>query len=109
MIVDTYARLPRLVRLYIIQVLIGFAVSAAFVGILLYTDFAHLRSLMLSTRGGAIAGFLLFFFNGLVFAGVQFAITIMNMGESEDADPKGGKRQPVATAEPALVRIDSRR
>ncbi|WP_240607872.1 hypothetical protein [Pararhodobacter oceanensis] len=82
--------LPRLVRVYFTQIAIGFGLSAAFVGLLLGFDVANLRSLMLSTQGGAIAGFLLFFFNGLVFAGVQFAITIMRMAEPTDRPPHSG-------------------
>lgn len=98
-------KLPRLVRLYISQVLMGFGLSGVFVGLLLGLDVAHLRTLMLATQGGAIAAFMLFFFNGLVFAGVQFAMTIMRMAEPEDKGPRGGRRQPVATGQLARVRV----
>jgi hypothetical protein len=97
--------LPRLVRVYLRQVAIGFVLSAVFVGLLLGLNVANLRSLMLATQGGAIAGFLLFFFNGLIFAGVQFGITIMRMAVSEDKTPRGGRRAPVAVAQPARVRV----
>ena len=40
-----------------------------------------------------MALFLLWFFHGIVFAGVQFAIAIMNM--AEDDEPRGGLRLPV--------------
>jgi hypothetical protein len=70
---------------------------------------ANLRSLMLATEGGAIAAFLLFFFNGLVFAGVQFAMTIMRMAEPEDKGPRGGRRKPVATTTPARVQVAANR
>lgn len=96
--------LPRLVRLYLRQVLIGFGLSAAFVALLLGFDVAHLRSLILATQGGAIAAFLLFFFNGLVFAGVQFAISIMRLAEPEPRDPPRGHRAPEAQPEPVPVR-----
>ena len=90
--------LPRLVRLYIRQCLIGFAISGVFVGLILGFDVAGLRGLVTTTQGGYLAVFLLFFFNGLVFAGVQFAITIMRMGKDDDDDrgPGGGLREPVA-------------
>ena len=101
-------RLPRLVRLYLRQIALGFALSAVFVGLLLGFNVANLRSLMLHTQGGAIAAFLLFFFNGLVFAGVQFAIAIMRMAEPEDKGPKGGHRAPSATHQPARVRVAAR-
>lgn len=101
--------LPRLVRLYIRQVAIGFGLSAIFVGLLLGLDVAGLRTLILSTQGGAIAAFLLFFFNGLVFAGVQFAITIMRMAQPEGSPPRGGRKAPVATRQPARVRVAAKR
>ncbi len=106
---ETEPGLPRLVRLYIRQVAIGFALSAVFVGLLLGLDVAHLRSLMLTTQGGFIAAFMLFFFNGLVFAGVQFAISIMRMADPEDKGPKGGHRAPVPTRTPARVRVEAGR
>jgi hypothetical protein len=51
---------------------------------------------------------MLFMFNGLVFAGVQFAITIMHM--AEDETPRGGgRRDPVLTElVPMPVRPKSR-
>jgi hypothetical protein len=40
--------------------------------------------------------------NGVVFAGANFAITILRMGDEEEP-PKGGRRVPVATDIPARV------
>lgn len=86
------SQLPELVKLYIRQVLIGFGIAGVFVGLLVWLNVANLQHLLFNTSGGWLAAFLLFFFNGLVFAGVQFAITIMRMAEPEDKD-QGGKRQ----------------
>lgn len=83
--------LPPLIRLYIRQCLIGFALAAVFVGLLLGFDIAGLRGLVLTTRGGWLAVFLLWFFNGLVFAGAQFGISIMRMAEASDGDDTGGR------------------
>lgn len=94
--------MPKLVRLYIRQILVGFGLSAVFVSALLYTNVANLWHLVTSSDIGWIAVAMLFMFNGLVFAGVQFAITIMRM-EHEDDEPKGGKRVPVATSIPVRV------
>lgn len=91
--------MPQLVRLYIGQVLIGFGLSAIFVAGLLWADVARLRSLIMATQGGWMALFLLFFFNGLVFAGVQFAIKIMGMAEKPEP-PSGGRRGHVAPMVP---------
>lgn len=96
--------MPRLVKLYIRQVLIGFGLSAAFVTALLWQDVAGLRHLIAGSPDGALALFLLFMFNGIVFAGVQFAITIMRMGESADDDDRG-RRAPEAVALPAPVAV----
>lgn len=93
--------MPELVRLYIKNVLIGFALSGIFVFALLYTNVANLWHLVSSSDIGWIAVVMLVFFNGVVFAGVQFAITVMRM--DEDDEPKGGKRAPVATNIPARV------
>ena len=97
--------LPRLVKLYIRQVAFGFALSAVFVALLLGFNIANLRGLILSAQGGYIAGFLLFFFNGLVFAGVQFAISIMRMGDDDDSGPRGGHRQRVSRGVPQLIPV----
>ncbi|KPQ08161.1 MAG: Na+/H+ ion antiporter subunit [Rhodobacteraceae bacterium HLUCCA12] len=97
--------MPELVKLYIRQVLIGFALAGVFVAALLWADVARLRSLILATDGGWIALFLLFFFNGLVFAGVQFAIRVMQMAEPEKPDDDAGHRDAVPTLEPAVVRV----
>ena len=101
--------LPKLVRLYIRQVAIGFGLSAVFVGLLIGFNVANLRGLMVSTQGGYIAAFLLFFFNGLVFAGVQFAISIMRMADKDDQGPKGGHRQSVRHGQPIPLRVTTGR
>lgn len=94
--------MPKLVRLYIKNVIFGFGLSALFVTALLYSNVANLWHLISTSDMGWIAVVMLVFFNGVVFAGVQFAITIMRM-EHEDDEPKGGKRVPVATNIPARV------
>jgi hypothetical protein len=94
--------MPKLVRLYIKNVLFGFALSSLFVFALLYTNVANLWHLISTSDMGWIAVVMLVFFNGVVFAGVQFAITIMRM-EHDDDEPQGGKRVPVATNIPARV------
>lgn len=96
--------LPRLVRLYIRHVAIGFALSAVFVGLLMWFDIGRLASLIAGTRGGWMALFLLWFFNGLVFAGVQFAIAVMRMAEPETGRGGGTPAAPVAS-EALPVRI----
>ena len=84
--------MPELVRLYIRQVAIGFAISAAFVAMLIGLDVAGLRGLIWRSPDGWLAVFLLFFFNGLVFAGVQFAISVMAMAEPSSGGNTPGRR-----------------
>ncbi len=97
--------MPKLIRLYIANVAIGFALAGAFVGLLLWLDVAGLRHLILGTSMGWLGGLMLWAFNGVVFAGVQFGIAVMRMAERED-DPPRGLREPAARlAEvPALQR-----
>jgi hypothetical protein len=96
------ASTPRLIRLYIRHCAIGFALSAVFVGGLFAFDVANLWTLVSRSEVGLMAAFMLFMGNGVVFAGVQFGISVMRMGE-DDAGPRGGQRDPVAM--PALVPV----
>lgn len=93
--------MPKLVKLYIRQVLIGFGLAGVFVALLLWQNVANLWHLVSTSDIGWIAVAMLFMGHGIVFAGVQFAITIMRMGEEDE--PRGGKRQPVATNIPARI------
>lgn len=87
--------MPPLIRLYIRHCAIGFLLSAVFVGLLFAFDVANLWTLVSRSDMGLIAALMLFMGNGIVFAGVQFGITIMRMGE-EDDEPRGGAREPLA-------------
>lgn len=102
--------MPKLVKLYITQVLIGFAIAASFVATLLYFNVANLWHLVTHNDAGIIAVIVLWFANGIVFSGVQFAISIMRMAERED-DDQGGKRDdiPLTALEPIPVEAQSRR
>ena len=84
--------MPKLVRLYIVNVAIGFAVAGAFVAALLLWDVAGLRHLIFGSPVGWLALVMMVLFNGLVFGGVQFAIAVMQMAEPDDG-PRGGRKQ----------------
>ncbi len=83
--------MPRLVRLYIIQVFIGFGLSATFVALLLWQNVGNLAHLVTHSDMGWLALLMLFIFNGLVFAGVQFSIVIMRMADTPKP-PSSGKK-----------------
>ena len=85
--------MPELVRLYIRNIAIGGALAAVFTAALIAFDVGHLRHLVMATQGGFLAVLLLFVFNTLVFAGVQFAIAVMRMGD-RPRPPRGGLRAP---------------
>ena len=87
--------MPKLIRLYIQQVILGFVLSAAFVAGLLYTNVGNLWHLVSTSDVGLLAAFLLWLFNGIVFAGVQYGLTIMRMHD-DGTPPAGGKRMRVA-------------
>jgi hypothetical protein len=98
--------IPKLIRLYIRNVLIGFGISAIFVASLIAFDVAGLRHLMLGSSAGWMAIAMMWFANGIVFAGVQFGLAVMALRERDDT-PRGGTRAPVATRIPAPVRATS--
>ncbi|MFA3917684.1 hypothetical protein [Ruegeria hyattellae] len=83
--------MPKLIRLYITQVLIGFGIAAIFVGLLLWLDVANLWTLIQRSDVAVLAIGILWFMNGIVFAGVQFAWAVMSLAEKDDT-PKGGSR-----------------
>lgn len=97
--------MPKLVGLYIHQCAIGFALSAIFVGAMLWLDIGGLAHLILASDAAVLAVVMLWVMNGIVFAGVQFAWAIMSMAE-RDETPRGGKR---LVLEPVPVRAEKRR
>ncbi len=84
--------MPALIRLYIQSVLIGFALSAAFATVLIWLDVMGIGHLILTSPQGWIAALMLFVFNGIIFAGVQFGLRVMMMAEVDEG-PRGGLRQ----------------
>ncbi|MGS4946582.1 hypothetical protein ACVDG3_13965 [Meridianimarinicoccus sp. RP-17] len=100
--------MPHLVRVYIRQVIIGYAISAAFVVLLLAFDVANLWSLISGSPVGWLACLMLWIFNGIVFAGVQFALALPR-GHGAD-DGGSGRRDAVhgVLADPVAVRHTNR-
>ena len=99
---------PDLIKLYIKSVSIGFAAAAAFVGLLLWFDVAGLWRLISHSDIGWIAVVMMWIFNGIVFAGVQFGLAVMSMSDRDDDDDKGHRGR-VFLAEPVPVRVTERR
>lgn len=97
--------MPELIRLYIKHVLIGFAIAGAFVAMLLYFDIANLWHLVSHSDKGWLAVLVLWLANGVVFAGVQFGIAVMNMKDDDDDEPRGGKRQRVQRGNGQMIPV----
>ena len=102
--------MPKLVRLYIVNVLIGFALAGLFVAMMLYFNIANLWHLVSHSDKGVLAVFVLWLANGIVFAGVQFSIAVMGMKDDDDDEPRGGRRRPIHidTSRPVMVRAPAR-
>jgi hypothetical protein len=83
--------MPKLIRLYIVNVAIGFALAFAFVCAIIFFDVGGLRHLVMKTEMGWLAFIMMVVFNGIVFAGVQFAYAVMSLAAPDDR-PKGGKK-----------------
>lgn len=100
--------MPKLINLYIRNVLFGFILSGIFVAALMYFNIANLWHLVSSSNMGWVAAIMLFMFNGVVFAGVQFAIAIMRFEQGDDTT--GGTRSPmVVDYQPIAIPVDDKR
>ena len=77
--------MPSLIRLYIRESLLGFAIAIVFSMALVILNVANLGHLVDTVEGGWLAFALLCIFNGIVFAGVQFGIAVMRLSD-EDAE-----------------------
>lgn len=86
--------MPKLIRLYIVNVAIGFALAVAFTAMLIGLDVANLRHLVFADRMGWVAVFMLIVFHTALFAGVQFAIAVMSLARDDQGGGKG-RRMPV--------------
>jgi len=95
--------MPKLIKLYITQVAIGFGIAGVFVALLLWFDIANLWHLVTHSSDGPLAVLILWVANGIVFAGVQFGIAIMRMKDDDDDDHHGGLRQHVMHREYATI------
>jgi hypothetical protein len=99
--------MPKLIRLYITQVAIGFGIAGVFVAMLLWFNVANLWHLVSHSDKGVLAVLILWMANGIVFAGVQFAIAVMRMKDDDDDEPRGGHRQRIMQREYAVIPVRS--
>ncbi len=97
------ARLPRIVRLYVLNCLIGFSLSGLFTGAILWFNVAGIGHLVQNVSGGWLAALVFFTLNGIVFAGVQTGIVVWSMDYDDDDHRDRGL--PVPVLQPAAVRV----
>ena len=102
--------MPKLVRLYLVNIAIGFGLAAVFVAMILWFNIGNLWHLVTHSDKGWLAVLILWVANGIVFAGVQFAIAVMRMKDDDDDEPRGGHRGRVRRhlPQPVPVRVEAR-
>jgi hypothetical protein len=84
--------MPRVFRLYLVSAAIGFGVAAVFVGLVIAFNVANLRHLILTSDIGLMATVAFWILNGIVFSGVQFGFSVMQMaGTSPQDDTPHGR------------------
>ncbi|WP_050930237.1 hypothetical protein [Aestuariivita boseongensis] len=98
--------MPELIKLYIRHSIIGFGISAIFVGILLYFNVMNLWTVISHDSSALLAVFILWFFNGTVFASVQFAYAVMSLAEKPSSSGGGGLRSFILAPVKSGVRIN---
>ena len=97
--------MPKLIRLYITQAAIGFGLAGVFVAMLLWFNIANLWHLVTHSDMGFLAVLVLWVSNGVVFGGVQFAISVMRMKDDDDDEPRGGHRRPIRVDTSRMVPV----
>ena len=92
--------MPKLIRFYIVNCVIGFAVAGVFTAAVLCFNVANLWHLISGSDIGLMAVAVFWVLNGIVFAGVQFGVAIMFMAEDDDdaTGPHLGMMIPVRAA-----------
>ena len=84
--------MPKVFRLYLVSAVIGFAVAAVFVGLVIAFNVANLRHLIFTSDIGLMATVAFWILNGIVFSGVQFGFSVMQMAGSPAADEESERR-----------------
>lgn len=77
--------MPRVFRLYLLSALNGFGISIVFAALILIFNVANLRHLVATSDVGVLAMVAFWVLNGIVFSGVQFAISLSQMVRAENA------------------------
>ncbi|MGE5265935.1 MAG: hypothetical protein ACM3L9_01075 [Deltaproteobacteria bacterium] len=87
------ARLPHLVRFLGLHMATGLAVGVLIASLMIFTNLAGIKDLLVETQEPFIAIFLLYAFNALTFGSVAMGIAVMTMpydGICDMRDPGDG-------------------
>lgn len=77
--------MPKVFRLYLVSALNGFGIALAFVAMILVFNVGNLRHLVGTSDIGVLATVAFWILNGIVFSGVQFAWSLSQMVEADNA------------------------
>lgn len=83
--------MPKLIRLYIVNIALGFVLAVIFTSALIGFNIANLRHLITADSAGWVAVAMLIGFHTVLFAGIQFAIAVMRLAE-DPGKPGSGRR-----------------
>jgi hypothetical protein len=76
-------------RFFALQVAIGFGIAALLLAALLLADLGRIGSLLRSSDAGVWPALLFWFFSGLTFGAVQFAVALGLAAEEKPGDDRG--------------------
>ncbi|MEM9754512.1 MAG: hypothetical protein AAF914_00885 [Pseudomonadota bacterium] len=98
--------MPAHIRFLLKHACVGLLIALGFTGMVLWTNLANIRHLVLNTAEGPLALGIFVVFCTITFGAVQMGIRIMMLGDDEP--PSNGRRdapEPVQLAEPVPVRV----
>jgi hypothetical protein len=102
--------MPEHIRFILRHAAYGAVLAAVFVGALLYLNVGNLWHLVTHTAEGPIAVVMLYIFFTITLGSAQIGYKIMSLGEENDDEPRGGKRDAIRVfdAIPVPAREDRR-
>lgn len=102
--------MPDHIRMILRHAAIGFGISVSFTAMILAFNVGNLWHLVTHTVEGPIAVLMLVVFGTITFGSAQIGYRIMLLGEENDSDDQGGKRDALPVMDPAAipVRVDQR-
>ncbi len=87
--------MPEHIRFILRHAAYGAVLAAVFVGALLYLNVGNLWHLVTHTAEGPIAVVMLYIFFTITLGSAQIGYKIMSLGEENDDEPRGGKRDAI--------------